>query len=301
MAGGQAIDAEKRGTIHWMDPAALTVVGRDTKDGKEHPLYDERAFLPIDEPMVASIMAIGVRENVHVVIEKRGAHKVALVVDGRRRVLHAREANKRLAEQGEELVYVPTTVVRGDEAHVTEVMVALNEIRHEDEPLLKAAKAARMLERVQDLKQVARAFGVTPQAIEQWISLLTLSAPVKRAVRSGVVSPRAAATLVGLPPELQVAKLAKALEKSKQAGVRVSARTLAAEVRGNNPVVTARLQRAVVEAGEGTLPPLVIETLRWALGEPSTLPTVPGFGEVLHRATRDARKHARRKKEAQRG
>ena len=146
MAGTQLLPGE-RGTYFKMDPDDLTIVGLDTphKAG-EHHLWDERINLPLDENMVLNIMALGVQESVRVEVEKtKGNGKCAYVVDGRRRVMHAREANRRLKKQGEPPVRVPVIAERNtEEKDLSMLTVALNEIRLDDPMMVKAAKASRM-------------------------------------------------------------------------------------------------------------------------------------------------------------
>jgi ParB family chromosome partitioning protein len=92
----QAI-AGRRLNAFAVDPDNLIIIGLDTDDGPEHPLYDERVKLPLDESTVLNIMAIGVKEPV--LVRKTDGNPE--VVDGRRRTMHAREANRRLRELGE--------------------------------------------------------------------------------------------------------------------------------------------------------------------------------------------------------
>lgn len=98
----QALEG-KRLNAFAMDASDLTIIGLDTKDGPEHPLYDERIFLPIDEAMVRNIRAFGVIEAINV--RKNGPN--VEVVDGRQRVRHARIASQRNVEEGLPPILVP--------------------------------------------------------------------------------------------------------------------------------------------------------------------------------------------------
>jgi ParB family chromosome partitioning protein len=64
---------------------------------KTHPLYDERIHLPINEAMVLNIMDQGVLEPI--IVWKDPETGKSCVVDGRQRVRHTLEANKRLAKR----------------------------------------------------------------------------------------------------------------------------------------------------------------------------------------------------------
>jgi len=204
------------------DPDDLVIIGHDTDDGEEHPLWDERIKLALDEAMVVSIMAIGVKEPILVVKMKIGNKEVAVVVDGRRRVLHAREANKRLKKLGEPLVKVPAKVERGSDEHLSHVAVALNEIRRQDEVLVKANKALRMINRGSTEADVAVAFGVSQMTIKNWMKIVELPAPVKKAVNQGVLSANAASKLHGLERAEQLKQLEKLTEEHKKTGKKVS-------------------------------------------------------------------------------
>lgn len=199
----QALDG-KRLNAFGMDPDKLTIVGIDTDDGADHPLWDERNQLPIREEMVLNIMALGVKQSV--TVRKDGER--ALVVDGRQRVRHAREANKRLAAQGEPTVLVPARVERGSDDLMDQVAVSLNEQRQQDPLMAKARRAKRMLDRNgEDVAAVAVAFGVSQQTIRNWQRLLDTSPKVQKAVEAGQLSPTAATKLSGLSREAQEAEL----------------------------------------------------------------------------------------------
>lgn len=207
----------KRGTLFNFDPENLVVIGVDTDDGPEHELWDERINLPLEETMILSMMNVGVLE---VVIVRKSANGTPEVVNGRRRVLHAREANKRLKKAGDldSLVSVPAKVERGDEDHMFHVMVATNEIRKDDDVLVKAAKCARMLSRNPDVAQAALAFGVSKTTISNWRKLVELPPQVKKAVSAGVLSTSAASKLHGMPREEQLAELERVQKASTSNG-----------------------------------------------------------------------------------
>ena len=91
--------AEGRGELLLFDPNTLTIVS-----DKKHPLYDERATMPVDERLVESIMKSGVLEPV--IVRRNGEDEkgrpIVEVVDGRQRVRAAIIANHRIGEQGGE-------------------------------------------------------------------------------------------------------------------------------------------------------------------------------------------------------
>ena len=115
---------------------------------KTHPLYDERIHLPISEAMVLNIMDQGVLEPI--IVWKDPETGLSCVVDGRQRVRHTLEANKRLLKEGKEPLLVPAVAKRGSAVRMAQAMVSANEIRQADTPLGRAKKMADALERGHD-------------------------------------------------------------------------------------------------------------------------------------------------------
>lgn len=275
--GSQAFkkDVAKRGNLWQFDPKDMVIIGHDTKDGPEHELYDERIKLPLDESMILSIMAIGVRESV--TIRKNAANGTAEVVNGRRRVLHAREANKRLKKKGEPIVSVPAILETGSEEHMNEVSIALNEIRVDDPMMVKVAKCERLLARNGgDRPAAARAFGVTTAAIKNWMKIAELAPKVRKAIDRGDISPSAAATLHGKEKEEQVAALDKLIatapvgKKGKGKGKKKKPTAKAAKAAaGKRPAPGRRVLMKLIEDEElsAKLDPGMIHGIRLALGE----------------------------------
>lgn len=202
----QALDGRRLNAFS-MDPMKLVVIGIDTNDTAEHPLWDERIHLPLDEGMVVNISSIGIKEPI---IVRKTATAVE-VVDGRRRVLHAREANKRLAERGEPLIEVPAMLAKGSEGLMEVYAIALNEIRAQDSLLVKVAKSERMLARNGgDVSAVAVAFGVSGQTIRVWQQIAALPSKLRKVVDEGKVAPTLAIQLAKLPKEELNAVIEKA-------------------------------------------------------------------------------------------
>ena len=187
-------------------PENLTIVGLDTKDGKEHPLYDERISLPLDEGLVRNIMVFGVLEPV--LVRKNGSF--VEVIDGRQRVRATREANRRLAKQGEMTHAVPCFVKRGDEQQIMGVMLSTF-IRQDDSALAKAQKCQRYLDMGRSETDAALVYGVATQTVKNWLALLELAPEVQRAIQSGQLTATAALTLGDLPHVAQVEQLAQLL------------------------------------------------------------------------------------------
>lgn len=235
-------EGAQRRNVFMMDPDDLVVIGHDTKDGEEHPLYDERVKLPLTEDMVKNIQVYGVLEPV--LAQTDGDR--TLVVDGRRRVLHAREAAKRQKKAGEEPVKVPVFFKRGEAVYLFGVSRSANAMRVDDGPMTNARNAQRMLDMGATEEEVAVAFGVTPQSIKTWVSLLDLSSKVQHAVAKREIGIAAACTLAKLPREEQD----KHLEELRAQGVKPTAENLDNKVRvsqGRGEAITpkSRIKKAV--------------------------------------------------------
>lgn len=182
-------------------PEKLTLV-----TNKEHALYDERVDLPLDDAMVRNIMAFGVLEPV--IVTRDPNDGAVMVVDGRQRVRHTLEANKRLHAQGLPLLLVPAVTRKGDnDATIMGIMVATNELRQADPHMVRAAKMQRLKNLGQDDDAVALAFGVNKLTVQNTLALLDCSKPVQKAVESNLVSLQDARYLSRLTPAQQSAKV----------------------------------------------------------------------------------------------
>ncbi len=172
---------------------------------KTHPLYDERIHLPISEAMVLNIMDQGVLEPI--IVWKDPETGRSCVVDGRQRVRHTIEANKRLAKEGKPLLMVQAVTKRGSAVRMAQAMVSANEIRQADTPLGRAKKMADALERGHDEQDLSLMFGCSVQTVRATLSLLDATQAVKDAVESGTVTVTQARQLASLEPEAQREKV----------------------------------------------------------------------------------------------
>jgi hypothetical protein len=91
------LDAPKGPTTWLVFPEEICVAGVDYPADDKDPFFDERSLLALDPGLIDDIDVNGVRQPVTVV--KDG--DVAKAKDGRRRVLHARAANRRLESGGD--------------------------------------------------------------------------------------------------------------------------------------------------------------------------------------------------------
>lgn len=245
-------------------PDALCVIGRDTedKDG-EHDLWDERAFWPINEARVLSFMAIGVRIPLLV---RRGPAGRLEVVDGRRRTIEAREANRRLLAMGEDpiTVFICFASARLSPELLLTLSNELNAQRTEDPPSVKARKAVRMLDRKIPITTVARSFGVTVRAIDNWRAAAAAPADVIAAADLGMIPASAVAEIARAPEPVKALETLLAEEKP----TRVRATAVARAQRTGSP--SAKLPRGAIArvlATARAFEPEFIRGVRFAKGE----------------------------------
>ncbi len=232
----KAYGAQGHDDLLWFAPEALTVVGYSA----DHPLVDSRVALNVHEPTVLSMMKLGVLTPI--TIRKNGERDgkpVIEVVDGRQRVKNAIEANKRLAALGQPLIRIPARRTRGDEHFLTDVMIAANELRQDDDVISKARKVRLYIARGRSEEEAATAWGVSKKTIQTWRALDEAVPVVQSAVKSGEISAAVAANLGRLPHAAQL----PALEKLRTEGVTKGKKGVEAaeRARGKSPTKATKL------------------------------------------------------------
>ena len=205
----KAFGAIGRDELLLFSPDDLVIV-----NDKDHPLYDERAFLQPEERLIESIMKVGVLEPI--IVRKNGEDKtgkpIVEVVDGRQRVKAASIANARIREVGGEEVRVPAVRKRGDGGDLLGIMITTNEIRKADPPLIKAKKVQRYLDLGRTMEEAAVTFGATTATLKSYLALLDCHPNVVKAIEAGRIGITHAKKLSAMPQEEQTAELTKLLE-----------------------------------------------------------------------------------------
>lgn len=265
-----AIDAPTK-KIFLVAPEDITVIGYDTKDGPEHPLYDPRVHDVPDDKFILNLMSTGIKQAVHV---RKNGNALELV-EGRRRVLGGRQANKILKKQGKELLRCKVEIERGKDDEMFSIMVSLNEQRRDDGMLAKAEKLKRFLDMGKTEDEAAIVFGVTTRSIENWKKLLDLDGSVKKAVEAGLISPSAAAGLADLSRDEQKKQLSKLLFESATTGKRPTQRAaerssghVTAKTKAPGKKVIKNLLKLDIDVlYNAGVDEHAIKLLRWAMGE----------------------------------
>lgn len=243
------------------EPEALVIV-----TDPAHPLYDERAKLPIRESMVLNIMHHGVIKAV--VVTKDPETGDTVVVDGRQRVRHCVEANRRLRARGEEPLRVSAVVRKfdpADHAGRTDVMVSANEIREDDNPVTKAAKMARLQAMGRDVAHIALMFGVSAQTVRNYLGLLEQPKAVVAAVETGKITISQAHLVADLKPAEQKERVQAmiAAADGKKGHARSAAVRAAVGADGPRMRTRAEITNRFATLPDGTQARKVLE---WVLG-----------------------------------
>lgn len=218
MATGLTASLARTAANYLIEPERLVVVGVDTADkAGDHPLLATKGEADrlkqsqvLEESLVLNIMAVGVRKAIFV---RRNGDKFE-VQDGRRRILHAREANKRLRAMKREPIKVEMVIKKvTDEQAFTHSRI---DNRHHlpETPIQTTEAATKMIALGQTEEEVAAALGIGVPMLKIYLSLNDCAPQLRKAVEDGKLSPTAASKLVNLSREEQV----EAFEKLAQNG-----------------------------------------------------------------------------------
>lgn len=197
-----AYGASGKTNLLMFDPDALHLVTDEA-----HPLYDARVHLPLREPMVRNVMTYGVRQPISIVKDPETG--LVCVVAGRQRVKHAREANKRLRERGEEPIMVPAWAQRDAVDSLADVSALENSQREDETPLGRADKMRRLMARGRTEEQLGVIFGCTPATVRSTLAMLDCTADVRNAIEAGKITVTHAGKLAKMAPAEQRAKVAE--------------------------------------------------------------------------------------------
>ncbi len=251
------------------------------------PLYDDRVHEPFDEKLVRNIMHLGVHQSISVWVNTETGDPE--VVAGRRRVKAAREANRRLVEQGSEPLRVKGTIQRGTPGKLTSVMISENEIRKEDSPLGRARKMQRMFDLGMSEDDVAIAFGCSSQTIRDGVMLLDATQAVQDAVENKEIGIGAAVSLSQQAPAVQREKIAeikvinatetghKRKEKIREVVASEEVKPVV-RIRGKKEIdkAMARVEKAIQDVGVRTH---LLALFNWMLGDEFVLDAICEAGE----------------------
>jgi hypothetical protein len=208
----------------WNDPETVSAKKDDPawnplESHSQKHLVDPRIFEPLDESMIRSIMAKGVRLPVLVC----KIDEMPVIKDGRRRVLHTFAANERIKDEGLTIArLVPFVFEKGIAAAAPEEQMlaglALN-VQRKQESVLGLARKARNLNEVANfpLEDIAAQMnGISEDMLKFYIKLLDADQPIQDALESGQIYATQAEALMKFPEvERRTAELAELLDAGK--------------------------------------------------------------------------------------
>jgi ParB family chromosome partitioning protein len=217
-----------RTNMFLVPPEDFIIIGLDTKDGPEHPLYDPRILMPVDKYMVANVQEYGVKEAVLYTKTDKTYPGKMVITAGRKRIIWARTANENLRKAGQAPMKVRAILEHGDESELVAISILENECRVNDDMLAKARKAYRLVNTYgYNQSEAAKVFGVHPTSLRIWLKLVALSPEVQAAVEKKQITSSAALQLGKLPIDKQAEALAGLIaaaeveEKEERDGVRM--------------------------------------------------------------------------------
>lgn len=304
-----AFNAVARGNTLGLRPEDCILVGFDTEDGPEHPLYSPTVHEDVHEELVDSLEDLDQLQPIGVCNYNNDDRP--FVRFGRKRVKAMRALNKRLVAKGEEprLIYGVNAARGTQESDHTLAILAENNLRFQDSPLTKATVAAHFLKNRNDTqhrRRVAIALGMRLQDLDNLLRLVE-SPELKEAVENKEMSVNAAVHLTALPRDEQKA----IVETSRQTGKRVTtdeAREVATKARRTKKTAAKggatddivvrpsmsslkKILRAAAPMSDEKIPIDAFRMLQFVLGETSPR-NVKGLSTIITKIEKDAAKKA---------
>lgn len=259
--GGHSLNGQRKDYVA-MNPwdPTLVIAGRDkplANVGPEHPRYDPRCKRSPIQETVDSMKKHGVLDPVHVAPEKIDGETYYVIVDGRGRLINAREAWSQQAAAGvpetervKVLVLAPKTVRGGWAADdLDDIQIITNEHRDNDPLSVRAEKIAMYVGRrvkvggMSEDKAIADAciaFRLKRQAVNDALRVNGAASELKAANTKGEIGDTVLMRLSALPANEQTT----ALEELKKGGGDITADDARAFV------TTANQKRKVASGGK---------------------------------------------------
>lgn len=277
----------KSGTHLLFFPEELVLVGKDTKDGPEHPLYSSRIHQELDRGFVDNIRYRGVQQAITIAFD---SSKRPLVVAGRRRVLHAREANKQRKIDGEQPYRIACIEkLNTNQRELVFTKSSENNFRIDTNPIEKAEEAANMLDAGMTSEEVMIAMGWKQANLYRYLRLLKAPEDIKGAVREGKLNLRGALALLQMDdPEEREKELSAIMEqggslehgKAKELEHKAKIQKSSRQNAPGRPPSKSLLKKVLSHPESEGLSTDVVCTLKWILGF-GPAHTVPGLKTIL--------------------
>lgn len=219
-------DAPKM-SIFREDPKDLIIIGLDTKDGEEHPLWNERINIALEESKIFRLMEEGeITQTAKVSKRAPGYLGKKVIVDGATKTRRAREVNKRLGLKptDDDYIRIPCVYVTDDAEGLSSSMLTENAFAVVTPTIMKAREALRLMKlymgtkgmtKNEAIKEIAKKAFVTTQAVNQWLDVFACISEVQKAFFDGVLPASVARRFKTLEPKEQREQLKAALESAK--------------------------------------------------------------------------------------
>lgn len=291
------------------DPNELTIIGLDTdhKSHGEHPLWDKRARLPVDENLAKDMLMNGFRGT----IEARRNGDAIEVVFGRQRVKAARRAAELAKETGQTPPKVSVLIKKMTDEDALKIRIGEN-VHHAPLSVLEKADELKVFLAAGGTEEEACVtFDMTKPGLKNLMRMHDLDGHVRKAVERGDLSPSAAGALADLSREDQRVQLDKLLADAAK-GIKPTRnqakRTAAKKNEDDEEAVVPQPKRKIAKIlhldkqNDKVLDPNFVSGILWTLGELSSdrIKGLRGLEKELEKyeEEREARRAERAKKKA---
>ena len=193
----------QRGTTFKGPPEDVVLIGLDTDDGPEHPLYKEDIHKPLEEWFVQNVDELGVIQPI--AVRKNG--EKAEVTWGRTRIRAAREVNLRRAKRGDPPIVVEFTLKKAELKVLHAMSAAENFARKKFSAVEEAREMAKLMRSGYDEEYVATTFACSVAKVKNRLELLSLAPELIAAVENGTAAATTVLAFKGLGHDEQKAKL----------------------------------------------------------------------------------------------
>jgi ParB-like chromosome segregation protein Spo0J len=214
----------------------------------------------------------------------------AVVVDGRQRTRAAIEADRRLREMGEPGLRVPVLVEdrrKTSDEHLMRIGISTNEFHMADNPVVKARKARRLLDRGLEESEIAICFGVSRKTVQNWLMIEGLPSSTRQSMEKGEISPTQGLELKDLTPDQQKTAIEELKSKNGGKSTARDAKEMVAKAKGvkADVVPSKRVLRYIVERKDHhpNLSDEFIRGVAYAIGLMGA-EEVEGLAEVINNA-----------------
>jgi hypothetical protein len=197
----------KRVEVDRIPATNLVVIGVDTEDGPEHPLWQPDAVRlartgAYDDQTVRSMQTHGVIQPIVIYWREIDGILKPVVETGRKRVLHAREAARRMVDSGALKSESDFLVMCREWSEVDASITMAENLRRRDPSPVELGQYALSLRRYLDDEAVAAELNVSKPQVGKLCAIASGSEELREAVYNGLTISKAA-RIATLPEDQQ--------------------------------------------------------------------------------------------------